>query len=265
MVGLSRQLIDAVGVLLTQARSALFITGSGLSADSGLPSYRGIAGITRRRADDGPAIEAALSPAGLARDPATTWQRFLDMDAAIAAATPNRGHEVLAALGRRLRCVTMTQNVDGLERAAGHRVLELHGSLRDLRCPRCDLRFIVSRLADLPAPLPPACARCGAAMRPDLALFGEALPLAPFDALEEELARGFDLVFAIGVGAMTPYLARPLLVAKSEGTPTIEIGVSSTDVSDVVDFRFRGTPARVLDLIWDVYRQIAPSRTEPGH
>ena len=69
-------------------------------------------------------------------------------------------------------------------------------------------------------------------------------------------------MFVIGVGTMFPYLARPLLVAKTEGIPTIEIGVQHTDVSDVVDFRFRASPMRVLDLIWDVYTQLGRTSRE---
>jgi NAD-dependent deacetylase len=85
-------------------------------------------------------------------------------------------------------------------------------------------------------------------------LFGEQLPADPFTRLQAELDEGFDLVFAIGVTMMVPYLARPLLVAKAEGIPTIEIGTQTTDVSDVVDFRFKGSPMRVLDLIADAYQ-----------
>jgi NAD-dependent deacetylase len=250
ILGLSRELIDAVGVILTQARSALFITGGGLAADSGLPMYRGIAGIPRRRADDGPAIEAALSVEGLARRPDAAWQRLRDMDHAIRHAAPNRGHEVLALLDGRLeRCVTMTQNIDGLERRAGlRRVIEMHGLLHELRCPRCAARLTVPSFVDLP--IPPGCARCHGPLRPDMVLFGEALAEAPFTAVQAELERGFDIVLSIGVTSMAPYLARPILVAKSEGIPTVEIGAAATDLSELVDFRFRGTPARVLDLFW---------------
>jgi NAD-dependent SIR2 family protein deacetylase len=88
-------------------------------------------------------------------------------------------------------------------------------------------------------------------------LFGEPLPPDAFTRLQAELELGFDIVIAVGVVTMFPYLARPILLAKSEGIPTVEIGSTATDVSDVVDFALRGSPARVLGQIWDVFAQLA--------
>jgi NAD-dependent deacetylase len=104
--------------------------------------------------------------------------------------------------------------------------------------------------------LPPHCRTCGGILRPDMPLFGESLPIDPFTRLQAELDLGFDVVCAVGVSTMFPYVARPLLVAKSEGIPTIEIGTQRTEMSDVVDFRFRGAPARVLPMIWDVFQTL---------
>jgi NAD-dependent deacetylase len=87
-------------------------------------------------------------------------------------------------------------------------------------------------------------------------LVGEPLPVDPFTRLQAELDQGFDMVFAIGLGTVTSYLARPVLVAKSEGIPTVEISTAQSELSDVVDFRFRARPSRALELIWNVYRQL---------
>jgi NAD-dependent deacetylase len=254
--GLRRELLDAVGVLLTQARSALFITGSALTADSGVPHFRGIPGLLRRKPEDGKLFEAALAIETLRDKPGTTWKYLLDMDIAVRAAQPNRGHEVLAMLERQLpRVAIMTVNVDRLHQRAGSKnVIEMHGALHDLLCSRCELSTRHERFDRID--LPPRCKACGNILRPDMPLFGEALPADPFTRLQAELDEGFDIVVAVGVNTMFPYLARPLLVAKSEGIPTVEIGPQHTDVSDVVDFRFRGSPMRVLDLIADVYTQI---------
>ncbi|MEO8702372.1 MAG: Sir2 family NAD-dependent protein deacetylase [Kofleriaceae bacterium] len=254
--GLRRELLDAVGVLLTQARSALFITGSALTADSGVPHFRGIPGLQRKKPEDGKLFEAALSIDTLRSKPNTTWQFLLEMDTAVRAAQPNRGHEVLAMLERSLaRTTIMTVNVDRLHQRAGSKsVIEMHGALHDLLCSRCEISTRHERFDRLD--IPPACKACGNVLRPDMPLFGEALPADPFTRLQAELDVGFDIVFAIGVTTMFPYLARPLLVAKSEGIPTVEIGPQHTDISDVVDFRFRGSPMRVLDLIGDVYQQL---------
>lgn len=259
--GLRRELLDATGVLLTQARSALFITGPALTADSGLPCFRGIPGLQRKKPEDAKLFEAALAIETLQRKPMTTWKYLLEMDANVRAAQPNRGHEVLVLLERELkRSTIMTVNVDRLHQRAGSRnVIEMHGALHDLLCTRCEISTRHEGFGHLD--MPPLCKACGTVLRPDMPLFGESLPADPFTRLQAELDVGFDIVFAIGVGTMFPYIARPLLVAKSEGIPTVEIGPQHTDLSDVVDFRFRGSPMRVLDLIWDVCRQVGrPSR-----
>jgi NAD-dependent protein deacetylase/lipoamidase len=262
--GVRRELVDAVGVLLTQARSALFITGPSLSAESGLTHFRGIPGLQRKTPEDGKRLEAAMSIETLIRKPKLTWRHLLEMDRQVAAAVPSRGHEVLVALERALsRATIMTINVDRLHQRAGSRdVIEMHGALHDLRCARCELSSRHDSYAELP--MPPLCVTCGEVLRPDMPLFGESLPADPFTRLQAELDLGFDIVFAIGVNTMFPYLARPLLVAKQDGIPTVEIGPAQTDVSDVVDFSFRGSPSKILALIWQVFSRLrsAPARDE---
>jgi NAD-dependent deacetylase len=261
--GLRRELIDAVGSLLTQARSALFITGPALSAESGLVHYRGIPGLSRKTPSDGKLIETALSPDALARKPKLTWRYLLEADRHVAAARPNRGHEVLVSLERMLdRTTIMTTNVDRLHQRAGSRnVIEMHGALHDLLCPRCEISTRHDSYAQLP--MPPCCALCGTGLRPDMPLFGESLPADPFTRLQAELDTGFDIVFAVGVSAMFPYLARPLLLAKQDGVPTVEISHPHTDVSEVVDFAFKGSPSKILEMIWDVVGLLI-SRREPA-
>ncbi len=256
VTGLRRDLVDAVGVLLGQARSALFITGPSLSQDSGLPSYRGLPGLVKRKPTDGRQFESALSADMLAVKPEVTWKYLLMIDEAVRNTRPNRGHKVLVALEKSLsRSTIMTINVDRLHQRAGSRnVIEMHGALHDLVCKRCELSSRHERYDQLP--IPPRCAVCNSVLRPDMPLFGEPLPADPFTRLQSELDAGFDMVFAIGVGKMYSYVARPLLLAKQEGIPTIEIGAEHTELSDVVDFRFRGSPSRVLDLIGMVCQQL---------
>ncbi len=260
--GCEREKIDAVGTLLTQVSSALFITGPGLSIESGLPHYRGIPGLLRRTAQDARMIESMLSIDTLHKQPKLTWRTLLEIDRRVCEAEPGRGHEVLVALERRLpRATILTVNVDRLHQRAGSRsVIEMHGALHDLRCARCEISTRHDRYAGLP--LPPLCAACGSVLRPDMALFGEPLPPDPFTRLQAELEIGFDMVFAIGVVAMFPYLARPVLLAKQDGIPTVEIGHAPTEISEVVDFGLRGSPGRILELIWEVFAQLSAGR--PG-
>jgi NAD-dependent deacetylase len=255
--GCEREKIAAIGTLLTQVRSALFITGPGLSIESGLPHYRGIPGLLRRTSQDARMIESALSVDTLHKKPKLTWRYLLEIDSRVCEAQPGRGHEVLVALERRLqRSTIMTVNVDRLHQRAGSRsVIEMHGALHDLRCARCEISTRHDRYAGLP--LPPLCAVCSSVLRPDMALFGEPLPPDAFTRLQAELEIGFDIVFVIGVVAMFPYLARPVLLAKQEGIPTVEIVHMATEVSEIVDFGLRGSPGRILDQIWEVFAQLS--------
>src|ERR1041384_998199 len=171
--GLRREAIDAVGTLLTQTRSALFITGPGLTSESGLPHYRGIPGLLRKTASDARTIETALSIDTLQRKPKLTWRFLFAIDQQVCAAAPNRGHEVLVGFERSLRrTVILTVNVDRLHQRAGSRnVIEMHGALHDLRCARCEMSTRHAGYAGFP--LPPLCATCSAVLRPDMPLFGE--------------------------------------------------------------------------------------------
>ncbi len=262
--GGNRELLDAVGVLLTQARSALFITGPGVSSESGLSHYRGIAGLRRTKPEDAKLFEAALSIDMLRRRPEMTWKYLLRMEEQVRAAAPNRTHEVLVKLEREIKRTTiMTINVDRLHQKAGSRnVIEMHGALFDLLCPTCELSTRHETFDKLD--MPPKCKTCGAQLRPDMPLFGEALPRDPFTRLEQELEEGFDIVFAIGAPTMFPYLARPVLLARAAGIPTVEIGPQPSEISDIVDFRFKASTQSVMGAIWDVYKALGPRRTRPS-
>lgn len=248
---IDRDLVEGVAQLLAQAKSALFITGAGISADSGLPTYRGVGGLyDKRDAEHGLPIETLLSGEMMARRPEVVWKYIHEVELACRTAQPNRGHEILALLEERIpRVVVFTQNVDGFHRAAGSKnVIAIHGDVHDLRCTRCEWRKTVPDYATLT--FPPKCPRCASVVRPDVVLFGEPLPEAPFQRFEEEVARGFDVVFSIGTSALFPYVARPVLLAKSEGKPTVEINPARTDLSDVVDFRIVSGARHALRAIW---------------
>jgi NAD-dependent deacetylase len=262
---LNKDLVSAVAQVLARSKSALFITGAGMSADSGLPTYRGIGGLyDEAEPEEGLPIEALLSGDMFAARPELTWKYIHQIELACRGAEPNRGHEILALLEQRLdRALVFTQNVDGFHRAAGSKnVVEIHGDIHDLACTRCRWTTTVADFATLV--LPPRCPQCRAVVRPSVVLFGEPLPAAAFARFEDELARGFDAVFVIGTSAMFPYVARPVLVAKSEGVPTIEINPGVTDLSDLVDYRLPIGARAALRAIWAAYRGLAPRQTMIG-
>ncbi|MDF1564688.1 MAG: NAD-dependent protein deacylase [Deltaproteobacteria bacterium] len=235
--------------LLDESRRLLFITGAGLSADAGLPTYRGVGGIyDSKNTDHGIPIEVALSGPTFRRDPELTWRYIHEIEQACRGARPAFGHEYLARLEATHEVVILTQNVDGLHHAAGSsRVIAIHGDLRALRCTACDWRERVEDYAHL-SPFP-HCEACGAVLRPDVVLFEEMLPLDAVDALQTELARGFDLILSVGTSAVFPYIAGPVMQAARAGRPTVEVNPTRTMISGVVSHRLPLTAAVAFEAI----------------
>jgi len=250
------QLIDRVVDFLGSARSLLFITGAGISADSGLPTYRGIGGLYDVDVtEEGYPIEEALSGRMMQVRPELTWKYLAQIGRAAFAARFNRGHEVIAQMEAYFdRVWTLTQNVDGFHRQAGsENVIDVHGDMHELCCTACEFRRTVSEFGDLP--MPPRCPECEAILRPDVVLFGEMLPTAKVERLYRELAAGFDVVFTVGTTSVFPYIAEPVLRASHLGVPTVEINPGESDVSSVVDVKLAMGAADALDAIWRRYRE----------
>ena len=248
--------IQRVVNVLRESDSLLFITGAGISADSGLPTYRGIGGLYDVDAtDDGLAIEELLSGSTMRHDPELCWKYLLQLEQACRGAKFNRGHEVVAEMENHFKRVwTVTQNVDGFHHAAGSRhVIDLHGSLRDLKCTACSYRNHADDFASLS--LPPQCPICGSIVRPDIVLFGECLPQHKLKVLYRELELGFDAVFTIGTASVFRYIAEPVLAAKRTQRATIEINPSATEMSHVVDIKLPLRASAALDAIWNHYQE----------
>jgi len=250
------RVFDQVVKLLEQSRSLLFITGAGISADSGLPTYRGIGGLyTARCTDEGLPIEEALSGWTMRRHPELTWKYLGQIEQSCRGARCNRGHEVIAEMEHCFdRVWTLTQNVDGFHRQAGsHNVIEIHGDLHQLYCPRCGFRESVADYSNLV--MPPGCPDCAGILRPDVVLFGEPLPLNEVARLEEETGQGFDLTFTIGTTSVFPYIAEPVWQARKQGKPVVEINPGTTKVSHLIDLRLTMGAVRALEAIWSRFRQ----------
>jgi NAD-dependent deacetylase len=247
-------LVAEVVGLLRASRSVLFITGAGLSADSGLPTYRGVGGLYEgRETDEGLPVEAALSGDMFAARPALTWKYLREVERAGRHAVPNRGHAVIAAAEAHFERVwVLTQNVDGFHRRAGSRnVIDIHGDLHRLCCTRCEYAKEVADYAGL-AELP-TCPECRAVVRPDVVLFGERLPARQLADYQRETGQGFDLVFSVGTTSVFPYISAPVLDAYHLRRPSVEINPGETDVSEFATVRLRSRAAATLDAIWAVF------------
>lgn len=239
--------------LLRDAEHILFITGAGMSADSGLPTYRGVGGLYNDAdAEDGIPIEVCLSAGMFARAPERTWRHIRAIEQACRGAQPNAAHRILAELERtRERVWVLTQNVDGLHEAAGSRnVIAIHGRTRELHCTRCAWTRWVDDYADLD-PVLPRCPDCDAVIRPRVVLFDEMLPQSALAQLQRELDRGFDAVVPIGTSALFPYIALPVRHARALGKATIEINPATTDLSALVDVHVQLGAAEAMTAIAD--------------
>lgn len=235
--------LDDVARRLSDAERILFVTGAGLSADSGLPTYRGVGGLYEDRdTDDGVPIEVALSGSMFAIRPDLTWRYLWEIGASCAGAEPNDAHGFIARLTReRPESWVLTQNVDGLHRRADTRnLVELHGHAFDLLCSRCgreqDTAGLINGYSGAPPDLPPRC-ECGGVVRPDVVLFEEALPAKAVEALDRLESMRFDVVLAVGTSAMFGYVVRPITRASAAGVPTVEINPGTTDLTNFVRFR----------------------------
>ncbi|MDM8350022.1 NAD-dependent deacylase [Pseudomonas sp. sp1636] len=250
------EVIARVAQAIVAAERILIITGAGLSADSGLPTYRGIGGLYNGQTAEGLPIEAALSGSMLQRDPALCWKYLAELGKACLGARANAGHYAIAELQRlKPQCWVLTQNIDGYHRAAGsppERLIEIHGELAPLYCQSCGA--IDAQLAEhLSRPLPPRCGQCGGILRPPVVLFEEMLPEQAIDSLYTELGKGFEAVVSIGTSASFPYIVEPVLRTRQAGGFTVEINPARGDLSAVVDVHVQMGAAQALTRLQQLW------------
>jgi NAD-dependent deacetylase len=234
--------VETVKDWLGAAPSVAVLTGAGISAESGIPTFRGPGGIWKTyRAED------LATPEAFARDPKLVWEWYDWRRSVIAEAVPNAGHRALAELERRVpRFTVITQNVDGLHDRAGNvSVLKVHGDIWTLRCTLCERerRDLRPRLEEIP----PHCS-CGGMERPGVVWFGEGLP----DTVWEKAVRSTreaDLFFVIGTSAVVHPAAGLVYLAKSSGAKVVEINVDDTPVSPTVDICWRAPAAEALPAL----------------
>src|SRR5271169_1642741 len=225
--------MHAVREWLREATSIAVLTGAGVSAESGVPTFRGQNGLWKQyRAED------LATPGAFARDPKLVWEWYDWRRRLIAEAKPNPGHFALAEAEARARKFTLiTQNVDGLHELAGSRnVLRLHGSIWMLRCLVCE-REREDRRAPLPE-LPPRC-ECGGLLRPGVVWFGEPLPARVWEEAEQA-ARRAEVLLVVGTSAVVYPAAALIPLARHSGAKVVEINVAETAFSSSVDFSLRG-------------------------
>ena len=227
---------------LSAARKIAVMTGAGISAESGVPTFRGAGGLW-----EGHRAEELATPQAFERDPILVWEFYDWRRTLLAECSPNPGHEALARLeAMTLHFTLITQNVDGLHQSAGSlNVHELHGNIWRLRCSRdCGTPDGDDFRAPLPRPLPPRCS-CGAPLRPGVVWFGESLPMEPF-AAADRAAREAEIFLVIGTSGLVEPAASLARIASAAGARVVEINPEETPLSSIADDIFRESAAKLL-------------------
>lgn len=251
--------LDRARQLLQKSNHLCVLTGAGISAESGLATFRDSGGLWENHP-----VEQVATPQGFARNPELVWRFYNARRKAADVATPNPAHITLARLelgklrqAKKRRSgngngaeerpcppvTILTQNIDGLHQQAGSQnVIELHGSIWKVRCTRCE---VVS--CDFPIELPalPKCESCEGLLRPDIVWFGE--PLDPLVlAQADEAVRSCDLFLVVGTSALVQPAASYPFFAARRGVPVIEVNKERTAVSDVAALTVLGKAGEIL-------------------
>ena len=224
---------------IASACSITVLTGAGISADSGVPTFRGADGLWRNF----PAEELA-TPEAFERDPRLVWEWYNWRRELIATKAPNDAHVAVASLESRVNDFWLiTQNVDGLHRAAGStRLSEIHGNIWMVRCTAC---AAVTNNHQVPLPPLPCCGQCGGLLRPHIVWFGESLQKEDLARCSEQL-QVCDVLLVIGTSGVVYPAAGFASIAKETGACVIEVNLDPTPQSHLVDIALHG---RAKDLV----------------
>ncbi|MBI1829556.1 MAG: NAD-dependent deacylase [Thaumarchaeota archaeon] len=230
-------MFESIADKLSQAEKIVFVTGSGISQESGIPTFRGKDGLWRKY----DAMQLATINA-FYENPKLVWEWYEERRKNILAAKPNAGHVTIANLEKYKQVRVLTQNIDGLhQRAGSSQVYELHGSIITIKCTVCDFK---EKITGSFSELPPIC-KCGKMLRPDVVWFGEALPQ---DVWSEAMmqANSCNVMFVVGTSlAVSPANMLPAY-AKQNGATIVEVNPEETPMSKSMDLSIRSTSAKAL-------------------
>lgn len=241
--------------ILGEARRVVVLTGAGVSAESGVPTFRGERGLWRSYRP-----EELATPEAFRRDPALVWEWYQWRRGLIAECAPNPGHHALARLAlQRDGVILVTQNVDGLHHRAAREEagrlgttdpepafpLEVHGAIHRDRCSGCS-RVTDATLGEEPGP--PRCVSCASPLRPDVVWFGESLDPSVIGAAQQA-ALDADVCLVVGTSALVyPAAGLPELTLRAGGA-VVEVNVDSTPLTDAATVSLHGPSGEILPLI----------------
>ncbi|NWG29374.1 MAG: NAD-dependent deacylase [Ignavibacteriaceae bacterium] len=244
---MDKSLIDA----LTKAESIVFFTGAGISAESGIPTFRGKEGLWNKFKPE----ELANFDAFM-RNPELVWEWYNYRRKIVHEAKPNAAHLTIAEMQNHFEDVTVvTQNVDNLHRRAGSKkIFELHGNIEKNYCVNCKKDF--NEVLDFSNGVPKC--DCGGLIRPGVVWFGEFLPEDQFRG-GELAAMKADVFFVVGTSAVVYPAAGLVYTAKASGATIIEVNIEETEISSSVNYSYFGKAGEILPRIFEEYKLRANS------
>ena len=239
------KMFDTVAQKLKDSRKIVFVTGAGISQESGIPTFRGKDGYWRKY---DPMKLASID--AFYDDPKLVWEWYEDRRKNILDVKPNEGHFAISQMEEFKDVVVLTQNIDGLHQRSGStNVLELHGSIIRIKCTVCDF---IDNITENFESLPPKC-KCGSMLRPDVVWFGESLPQDIWQSAIKE-ASVCDVMVIVGTSLVVSPANTLPVYAKQNGAILIEVNPEKTVMSNDMDLSIQATSAEVLPKILSIFK-----------
>ena len=239
------KMFDTVAQKLKDSRKIVFVTGAGISQESGIPTFRGKDGYWRRY---DPMKLASID--AFYDDPKLVWEWYEDRRKNILSVKPNEGHFAISQMEEFKDVVVLTQNIDGLHQRSGStNVLELHGSIIRIKCTVCDFTDNITENFEL---LPPKC-KCGSMLRPDVVWFGEPLPQNIWQSAIKE-ASVCDVMVIVGTSLVVSPANTLPVYAKQNGAILIEVNPEKTVMSNDMTLSIQATSVGVLPKMLSIFK-----------
>jgi len=239
------KMFDTVAQKLKGSKKIVFVTGAGISQESGIPTFRGKDGYWRKY---DPMKLASID--AFYDDPKLVWEWYDDRRKNILDVKPNEGHFAISQMEEFKDVVILTQNIDGLHQRSGStNVLELHGSIIRIKCTVCDF---IDNITENFESLPPKC-KCGSMLRPDVVWFGEPLPQNIWQSAIKE-ASVCDVMVIVGTSLVVSPANTLHVYAKQNGAILIEVNPEKTVMSNDMDLSIQATSVGVLPKMLSIYK-----------
>ncbi|MEM7009450.1 MAG: NAD-dependent deacylase [Thermodesulfobacteriota bacterium] len=236
---------------IEKATQIVVLTGAGISAESGVPIFRGEEGLWQNYRP-----EELATPDAFWKDPKLVWEWYDWRRNAVKDAKPNPGHYALVELAQNVQKMTLiTQNIDGLHQMAGSQdVIEMHGNIWQIRCTKCGE---IEQSFEVPlSELPPKCKSCGELGRPNVVWFGEMIDMSVIDAALSAIEQS-QVMLIIGTSGVVEPAASMGLVAKQTNKTVIEINLDETPSAGLYDIVIREKSGEVLPLLFTTNRTLS--------